>query len=93
MRTTASTIDLAGLDGDRVSVTGGQLDELGARLDGRLLRQGDRDWDEAVKIWNGMVAKVPALVVQPESAHDVAAAVGFARERGLLIGVKGGGHN
>ena len=44
-------------------------------------------------IWNGMVAKVPALVVQPTSAHDVAAAVGFARDHGLLLSIKGGGHN
>jgi FAD/FMN-containing dehydrogenase len=62
-------------------------------IDGALLRPGDEGWDEAVLIWNGMVAKEPALVVQPESAHDVAAAVGFARTRGMLIGVKGGGHN
>ena len=70
-----------------------QLDELEARVDGRLLGRGDKGWDEAVLIWNGMVAKTPALVLQPESAHDVAAAVGFARENGLLIGIKGGGHN
>ena len=35
----------------------------------------------------------PALVVQPTSARDVAAAVGFAAEHGLLLSVKGGGHN
>ena len=40
-----------------------------------------------------MVASVPALVVQPISAGDVAAAVGFARDNGLLVSVKGGGHN
>src|SRR4029453_6170445 len=33
------------------------------------------------------------LVLQPASAHDVAAAVGFARDHGLLLGIKGGGHN
>ena len=44
-------------------------------------------------IWNGMAAKVPALVVQPTSARDVAAAVGFARDHGLLLSIKGGGHN
>ena len=44
-------------------------------------------------IWNGMAATVPSLVVQPTSAADVAAAITFARERGLLVSVKGGGHN
>jgi FAD/FMN-containing dehydrogenase len=39
------------------------------------------------------VATVPALVLQPTSAHDVAAAVDFARDHGLLLSIKGGGHN
>ena len=52
-----------------------QLEDLDSRLEGSLLRPGDEGWDDAVLIWNGMVAKVPALVLQPTSAHDVAAAV------------------
>ena len=40
-----------------------------------------------------MAARLPALVLQPTSAHDVAAAVRFARDHGLLLSVKGGGHN
>ena len=46
-----------------------------------------------MRIWNGLAATAPALVLQPASAADVAAAVGFARAHGLLLGVKGGGHN
>jgi FAD/FMN-containing dehydrogenase len=88
-----SAIDIAGLEGGRVNLTSKQLDELEARLEGPLLRPGDEGWDDAVLIWNGMVAKVPALVLQPTSAHDVAAAVGFARDHRLLLSVKGGGHN
>jgi FAD/FMN-containing dehydrogenase len=88
-----SAIDIAGLEGGRVNLTSKQLDELEARLEGPLLRPGDGGWDDAVLIWNGMVAKVPALVLQPTSAHDVAAAVGFARDHRLLLSVKGGGHN
>jgi FAD/FMN-containing dehydrogenase len=63
------------------------------QIDGTLLRPGDDGWDDAVLIWNGMVAKEPALVVQPESARDVAAAVRFASARGMPLGIKGGGHN
>jgi FAD/FMN-containing dehydrogenase len=91
--TITGTIDLAGLDGAPVSLTTRQLDDLDARVQGRLLRPGDQGWNEAVSIWNGMAARVPALVLQPTSAHDVAAAVGFAREHGLLLSTKGGGHN
>jgi FAD/FMN-containing dehydrogenase len=86
-------IRLAGLEDDHVSFSPEQLGELEARLDGGLLRMEDDGWDEAVLIWNGMVAKEPGLVVQPESARDVAAVVGFASDHGLLVGIKGGGHN
>jgi hypothetical protein len=91
--TTTGTIDTAGLDGGPVSLASEQLDALDTRVQGRLLRPGDQGWNEAVSIWNGMAARLPALVLQPTSAHDVGAAVGFARDNGLLLSVKGGGHN
>jgi FAD/FMN-containing dehydrogenase len=93
MTVMTNAIELAALDGSRTRVAPTQLGELSARLDGHVLRPRDAGWGEAVRIWNGMVAKVPAFVVQPASAADVAAAVRFAREHGLLLGVKGGGHN
>jgi FAD/FMN-containing dehydrogenase len=40
-----------------------------------------------------MAARLPALVLQPASAHAAAAAVGFASDHGLLLSIKGGGHN
>jgi FAD/FMN-containing dehydrogenase len=91
--TTTDTIDLAGLDGGPVSLAPEQLDDLGSRVQGRMLRPGDQGWNEAVSIWNGMAARIPARVLQPASADDVAAAVGFARDHGLRLSVKGGGHN
>jgi FAD/FMN-containing dehydrogenase len=91
--TTTDTIDIAGLDGGPISLATRQLDELGSRVQGRLLRPGDQGWNDAVSIWNGMAARLPALVLQPASAHDVAAAVGVARDHGLLLSIKGGGHN
>jgi FAD/FMN-containing dehydrogenase len=90
---TATTIDIAGLDGGHVNLTSAQLDGLDSQVAGRLLRAGDEGWDDALLVWNGMVATAPALVLQPTSAHDVAAAVGFARDHRLLLSIKGGGHN
>lgn len=87
------TIDVAGLDGGLVGLTSQQLDELGSRVAGPLLRAGDPGWDDAVLLWNGVVATSPALVLQPISAADVAVAVGLARDHGLLLSIKGGGHN
>jgi len=91
--TITGTIELAGLDGGHHTLTSEQLEELDLRVQGRLLVAGDQGWNDAVAIWNGMAARLPALVLQPASAHDVAAAVGFARDHGLLLSVKGGGHN
>lgn len=75
-----NTIDLAGTEG-RVDLDPARLDVLAAQLEGPLLRAGDEGWDDAVLLWNGMVATTPAIVVQPTSPEDVAAAVSFARER------------
>ena len=90
---TATTIELSGRAGGPVAVPAQALDDLAARVAGRLLRAGDPGWEEAVRIWNGLAATAPALVLQPASAADVAAAVGFARDHGVALGVKGGGHN
>lgn len=90
---TTSSLDIAGLDGGRVTLSADQLEALAMRIEGPLLRAGDEGWAEAVLIWNGLAASVPAVVVQPTSAADVATVVRFAADHGLLLAVKGGGHN
>ena len=85
--------ELAGLEGGHVGLTSAQLEKLNVQLAGPLLTAGDDGWDEAVLLWNAAVTRTPALVVQPISAHDVAAVVRFAADNGLLLSVKGGGHN
>ncbi|MGH3836909.1 MAG: hypothetical protein ACRDSF_14615, partial [Pseudonocardiaceae bacterium] len=71
---TTSTVDVAGLAGGHVSLTSAHLAELAARIEGPMLYPGDAGWGDAGAVWNGMVAKRPALVIQPSSADDVAAA-------------------
>ncbi len=88
-----SGFTVATLDGGRTSLTSAQLRDLETRISADLLGAGDEGWDDAVRIWNGMVDSVPAFVVQPTSTEEVAAAVDFAREHVLLVSVKGGGHN
>ncbi|MGI8685902.1 MAG: FAD-binding oxidoreductase [Acidimicrobiales bacterium] len=87
------SIDIAALDGGRVTISSDQLDALVSGVDGPLLQAGDAGWDDAVLIWNGMAAQVPALVVRPATVADVSAAVRFAADHRLLLSVKGGGHN
>ncbi len=70
-----------------------QLDQLGQRLKGRLVRPEDADYDEARTVWNGMIDKRPAVIAECADASDVAVAVNFARENNLVVAVRGGGHN
>jgi FAD/FMN-containing dehydrogenase len=62
-------------------------------LPGMVLRADEPGYDEAIQPWNGMVDKRPAVVVQPRSATEVAAAVRYAAERRLPLSVRGGGHH
>jgi hypothetical protein len=86
-------ITIATRDGTGVELTGNALEAFSAGLQGRLLFPGDPGFEEAIRIWNGMIHKRPALVVQPATSSDVARAIDFARENRLLFSVKGGGHN
>jgi FAD/FMN-containing dehydrogenase len=54
------------------------------------MNAGVEGLDETVLVWNGVVARVPALAVQPTSVQEVAAAVGYARDHGLLLSIQGG---
>src|SRR6516164_9323904 len=62
-------------------------------LRGRLVRPGEDGYDEARKVWNGMIDRRPALIARCAGVADVMAAVRFAREHELLVSVRGGGHN
>jgi FAD/FMN-containing dehydrogenase len=60
---------------------------------GELLRAGDQGYDGARRVWNGMIDKRPALIARCRGQNDVVACIDFAQEHGLLISVRGGGHN
>jgi FAD/FMN-containing dehydrogenase len=69
------------------------VQELGDGLRGNLLLPGHEAYDKARRVLNPSIDKHPALIVQPVGVADVKDAVDFARESGLLVAVKCGGHS
>ena len=65
---------------------------LGASFQGTTIRPDDRDYDSARAIYNGSIDRRPALIVRPRSAADVVDAVTYARDAGLALSVRCGGH-
>jgi FAD/FMN-containing dehydrogenase len=58
-----------------------------------VLVAGDEAYDGARSIWNGAIDKKPGVIVRCRDAADVATALQHAREAGIEVSVRGGGHN
>ena len=69
------------------------VDELRALFAGPLIGPGDSAYDEHRKVWNGSIDRRPGLIARCRGVADVRAAVRFARDRELLVAVRGGGHS
>jgi FAD/FMN-containing dehydrogenase len=69
------------------------IDGLAAAVRGRTVTREDSGYDEARALYNAMIDKHPAAIAYCIDEQDVAAAIAFARERGLRIAIRGGGHN
>lgn len=81
------------MTGAETVIEAAAVDAFKASLRGELLRAGDASYDEARKVWNGMIDKRPALIARCAGVADVISAVNFARTHQLLVSVRGGGHN
>lgn len=66
---------------------------FGKKFAGKLLQPGAADYEAARKVWNGMIDRKPGLIAQCSNARDIALAVSFAAAEGIVLSVKGGGHN
>ncbi len=86
-------VRIAATNGNDVVLDDAVVEGFEAGLRGELLRPGDEGYEEARKLWNGMIERRPALIARVADEVDVVHAVNFARENGLLVAVRGGGHN
>ncbi len=66
---------------------------LRSALSGALLGPEDEGYEQARRVYNGMIDKYPRLIARCADVADVMAVVNFARDNDLLLAVRGGGHN
>ena len=86
-------IQFSGLQGGKVALSNDILTALQSQLRGSLCLPDEAGYDEARTIWNAMIDRRPAAIVRCRGAGDVMRAVRLAHDNGLLVAVRGGGHN
>ena len=64
---------------------------LKSKLKGETIQRGDAGYDEARRLFNAMIDKKPALIARCVDAADVVTCVNYAREKGILLAIRGGG--
>ena len=76
-----------------VNLTSGMIEQFRRAIRGNVIVPGDAQYEQARQIWNAMIDKRPTVIVRCATTSDVVHAVNFARDNGLLLAVRGGGHN
>lgn len=88
-----SKVEVASAPRRQTRIEPSAMEEFAKNFRGELLKPGDAGYDQARSIWNAMINRNPALIARCRGVADIRAAVNFAREKSLLVAVKGGGHN
>src|SRR5579863_2787544 len=92
-RTEMNSVESTTISGGTTVLSSAEIDGFAAQFHGRLLRAGDDGYDAARAIWNAMIDKRPALIARCATTADVVRVVHFARDKELLLAIRGGGHN
>ena len=74
-------------------MTGEDVVSLKAQLRGELIEPSDAGYEEARKVYNGMIDRKPRLIARCADVADVIAGLRFGRAQGLAVAIRGGGHN
>src|SRR3954454_5500791 len=75
------------------TLTADAIEGLAAAEPRPVLREGDDGYNAARAVWNGLIDRRPAVIVQCIGTADVIEAGHFGREHGLLVSIRGGAHN
>ncbi|HUE76159.1 MAG TPA: FAD-binding oxidoreductase [Chloroflexota bacterium] len=77
----------------RTTLDDAVINDFKAQLRGDLIQRNDPGYEDARKVYNGMIDRHPALIARCANVADVITAVNFAREQRLTVAIRGGGHN
>ena len=80
-------------NGGETSINMSKIEAFKFSLRGDVLSPNDKGYEDARKVWNGMIDKKPAIIARCKGTADVISAVNFARDNHLHFSVRGGGHN
>ena len=86
-------LQMAGLNGGTKTIGASEFAEFAVSLRGDLLTKDVEGYDEARSVWNAMIDKKPAMIVQCFGVADVIASVKFAAKHQIVLAVRGAGHN
>lgn len=81
------------IEGKLTEINNESLESFKLSIHGKVITPEDSEYDKARAVWNGMIDRRPALIVQCTGTVDVIRTVKFAEEHRLTLSVKGGGHN
>lgn len=86
-------LNIATLDNACTTLSDPTLQDFFRQLKGDVICEGDPEYETSRRVWNGLIDRYPAMIVQCTDTSDVMATVRFARTHRLRVSVRGGGHN
>jgi hypothetical protein len=81
------------MKGEHIMLNDTTVGKCKTSLRGELIQRNDPRYDDARKLYNGMIDKRPLLIARCVDVADIITAVNFGRDQALLIAIRGGGHN
>lgn len=88
-----NAIRAVSLAGTEIQLEKAAVSEFGSAMNGPVMMANHPAYNRTRRVWNGMHDKRPALIARCQNVQDIVNSVDFARDQGLLLSVRGGGHS